>query len=349
MHSLAKAALALALWPSNAVAQEVAYFGNWAVGCDNLRSCSAIGMPEEGAKIGFVKIERGGEANAASLVTLGLYEVGPRTGTKLEAFLDDRHVAGLVGEQDDVYMKAVLTGEAADAFVVALGKAGQLCISRSDGAGAAASPAVIAAAQAVPSLRFIDDKQGRIDTITALVETGGQPASTVPVVPEAPLVSAKPIQVLEDGPPPPASIANPKKDADGLACPDAVEPIVARLSARQTLWGICNWAAAYNIGYSFFVVAEGQVTAVAFEVRGSSNGRFQDGVSVLTELVNPSISEDGLTLSATNAGRGAGDCGEKGEWAWDGERFRLLRFSVLDTCRGIVASEWPVTYRAHRK
>ncbi|WOS64613.1 DUF1176 domain-containing protein [Sinorhizobium fredii] len=112
---------------------------------------------------------------------------------------------------------------------------------------------------------------------------------------------------------------------------------------------MCNWAAAYKIGYSFFIVAEGQVTPVAFEVRGSSNSRFQDGVSVLTELVNPSISENGLTLSATNAGRGAGDCGEKGEWAWDGERFQLLRYSGLDMCRGIVAGEWPVIYRANRK
>ncbi|WP_164924381.1 DUF1176 domain-containing protein [Sinorhizobium fredii] len=128
-----------------------------------------------------------------------------------------------------------------------------------------------------------------------------------------------------------------------------MEPIVARLSARQTLWGICNWAAAYNIGYSFFIVAEGQVTPVVFEDHGSSNGRFQNGVSVLTELVNPSISRDGLTLSATNAGRGAGDCGEKGEWVWDGERFQLLRYGRLDTCRGIVASEWPVIYRANRE
>ncbi|WP_198963506.1 DUF1176 domain-containing protein [Sinorhizobium fredii] len=348
MRSLAKAALALALWPSNAVAQEMAYFGNWAVGCDNLRSCSAIGLSDEGAKIGFVKIERGGEANAAPLVTLGLYEVGSGRGSKLEAFLDDRHVGGHVSEHDDVYMKALLTGEAADAFVVALGKARQLRISRSDGTGRASSPAVIAAAGSVPSLRFVDDRQTRSGTVTALVNKGRQSASRVPAVPEAPLVVAKPIQIVEDGPPP-ASIANAAKDADILACPDGMEPIVARLSARRTLWGICNWAAAYNIGYSFFLVAEGQVTPVAFEVHGSSNSRFQHGVSVLTELVNPSISRDGLTLSATNAGRGAGDCGEKGEWAWDGERFQLLRYSRLDTCRGIVASEWPVTYRASRK
>ncbi|WOS61390.1 DUF1176 domain-containing protein [Sinorhizobium fredii] len=229
MRSLAKAAVALALWPSHAVAQETAYFKNWVVGCDNLRSCSAIGLPEEGvAEIGFVKIERGGAANAAPLVTVGLYEVEPRTDTKLEVFLDDQEVGGFISEQDGVYTKAALTGKNADSFFVALGKAKQLRISRSDGNEKASSQAVIAAAQSVPSLRFIDDKQTRSGTVTALVKRGGRPASTVPAVPEAPLVMAKPIEVVKGGPPP-ASIANATKDADILACPDGVEPIVARL------------------------------------------------------------------------------------------------------------------------
>ncbi|ACP25695.1 hypothetical protein NGR_c19320 [Sinorhizobium fredii NGR234] len=216
MRSFMKSAIALVLSASNVLAQEMAYFENWVAGCDNLRSCSAIGLPEEGvAEIGFVKIERGGAAKAAPLVTFGFYDVEPRTDRKLEVFLDDQEVGGFISEQDGVYTKAVLSGQNADAFFVALGKARQLRISRSDKNGRALARVVIAVAGSVPSLRFVDDRQMRGGTVTALVNKGWQPASRVPAVPEAPLVAAKPIQIVEDSPPP-ASTADATKDADIL-------------------------------------------------------------------------------------------------------------------------------------
>lgn len=184
MRSFMKSAIALVLSASNVLAQEMAYFENWVAGCDNLRSCSAIGLPEEGvAEIGFVKIERGGAAKAAPLVTFGFYDVEPRTDRKLEVFLDDQEVGGFISEQDGVYTKAVLSGQNADAFFVALGKARQLRISRSDKNGRALARVVIAVAGSVPSLRFVDDRQMRGGTVTASSTRAGSPLPGFPQFP----------------------------------------------------------------------------------------------------------------------------------------------------------------------
>ena len=64
------------------------------------------------------------------------------------------------------------------------------------------------------------------------------------------------------------------------------------------------------------------------------------------ELVNPQLADDGLSISSFYLGRGIGDCGTRGEWAWDGSKFHLTRYTAMDDCRGIPSNDWPVLYRA---
>ena len=52
MRSLAAAVVALVASTTSASAQESRVFGDWVVGCDNLRRCSAIGLaPADGEHI----------------------------------------------------------------------------------------------------------------------------------------------------------------------------------------------------------------------------------------------------------------------------------------------------------
>jgi uncharacterized protein DUF1176 len=66
-------------------------------------------------------------------------------------------------------------------------------------------------------------------------------------------------------------------------------------------------------------------------------------------FVNGHLDPATLTLTTFDKGRGLGDCGTFGEWAWDGRDFRLTRYQVMPSCAGIRVEHWPVLYRATRR
>jgi hypothetical protein len=61
-------------------------------------------------------------------------------------------------------------------------------------------------------------------------------------------------------------------------------------------------------------------------------------------LVNAAWDPESRRLHEYNKGRGLGDCGTRAEYAWDGERFRLVRQEEMDECRGSLS--WLTTWRA---
>ena len=179
----------------------------------------------------------------------------------------------------------------------------------------------------------MDAVQGRAGTVTALADAGDAPAGTVPPVPEPPAVPRLPMKAL------PTQAAPAGIAASGEASCAGVAPIAIALTDGSTLWGVCDFAAAYNTDYRFWIAGSDGARPASFDIPG----RAGDDPAVLT---NPALLPDGLGLAALALGRGLGDCGVATDWAWTGRGFALLRLAEMDPCRGVPEDDWPVLFRA---
>jgi hypothetical protein len=329
-----------------ASAEELKTFKDWFVGCDNLRSCTALGVPQaDGDTPAYVKIARSGEAAAEPTVDLVLYADTPAAGQKFALAFNDPTLAGLPAAPltpaiEENFMRASLAGPEAHAFIAALNKATALTIALVGPDGIAvkdASPGIVSLSGASASLLYMDDIQKRIGTVTSLRQPGTIDVSVIPPLPSPPQIAAVPLKEMP-APLPPVPHAVTKLNADG-ECSEGIDPIAVALSPSQTLWGVCWSNGAYNLLYHFFQAEGGKAHAIVFEMPPAIG-------KVDNELVNPALAEDGKTISSFYLGRGLGDCGTRGEWAWDGAKFRLVTYSAMDDCRGVPSNDWPVLYRA---
>lgn len=337
---------------TNAESQELRLFEDWVVGCDNLRRCMAVGLaPADAETPAFLSVVRDGGPVDEVRLTVALADDALDVGAALILAPDDPAVPAVQAQTHDQfegYSRARLPLEAASAVLRAVRTARMLRVSAAE-PGDEPRNGAVSLAGAVAALAFMDDRQKRSGTESALVGSGPRPASALPPVPAMPAVYSRPMRELPEGAGrvPPNSVV--EKAALTDACPDTPEPIAARLAGGLALWGICESAGAYNETFAFFLAEGPSARAVAFEVPATDldhPGRLAAGDNLLT---NPYVVEDGLVISAYAKGRGFGDCGTYGEWAWDGERFRLLTFSAMEACRFVPLDDWPVLYRAERR
>ncbi|WP_180982533.1 DUF1176 domain-containing protein [Methylocella silvestris] len=322
-------------------AQPLKQFKDWTVGCDNLRNCVALGLSSEADMSGaYVKISRTGAAEARPSVSVTLIAdlKSKAPGLRLQF---DGAASGLPDRplplrQDGDFVSVALPPEQVDAFLAALRTAKRLTIRLIDGK-TAADPAFVSLAGSVAALLYMDAQQNRAGTVSALIDKGAAPSSTD--TPEEPSIAAVKMTMDRTEPKRPAGVAS----ATDESC-KTYDPIVIRLSVTETLWGICDQAAAYNFAYRFWIAGPGRpkgARAVAFATPGHTAANPDSSV-----LVNPSLSENGLILSSSNKGRGIGDCGEAAGWAYDGAKFRLVSLQQMDECRGVAPGDWPTLYKA---
>jgi Protein of unknown function (DUF1176) len=188
------------------------------------------------------------------------------------------------------------------------------------------------------ALLAMDEHQGRLGTMTALIGFGRGPAATVAAEDALPAVAPKPMTLI--GTPGHPGI-NPAGHTDPL-CENAGE-LWLRLGNGRQLRGICSGGGADNLAYRFYAADTKPPRVIPFRVPWK---RTNAGDS---ELVNPSLSADGLILHSLSKGVGPGTCGEAADWIWDGTAFRLFRLREMTECRGITSSDWPVIYRARMR
>ncbi|VFU11057.1 conserved protein of unknown function [Methylocella tundrae] len=91
----------------------------------------------------------------------------------------------LPARQDGDFVTATLTGDGARAFLEALRPAKTLTVQLIDGASTG-DPAIISLAGSAAALLYMDAQQNRLGTVTALVQRGSAPASSVPAAPAPP-------------------------------------------------------------------------------------------------------------------------------------------------------------------
>jgi hypothetical protein len=310
--------LLLAAAAAAAQAEPPKQFGNWDVGCDNGLACRAIGFQPQGEE---------------EFYSLSIYRTaGPNAAPK--ASLDVDGVVAAVGDGKRVPLHFSKDDELAAADVPAL--LGLVLASRKlefvDRSGkvvARISPQGSSAA-----LRWMDDRQHRVGTVTALVAKGTQPASAVPGPPALPKVvvgasSSKPPKKLSA-----ATMAQIQKKYD-CSPADFQKPEFHRLDAGHTLALVpCIMGAYQGSSVALLVGDDGDWHVPTFVGAWHNREDTPDNVWKAEELTEPEFEVKGLELWSAYKGRGLDDCGGMEGYAWDGSRFRLVYQNLMDTCSG---------------
>lgn len=345
--SLRSAALGagLALLPALtlAAAPEPKSFRDWMAGCDNVKTCTALSLPAEAADpIAYLRLERpAGPDGTASLVLRlrGDWKTPPRTvQLKLDGAAFPANGKPLPISADSDLATLTFSGEDMTALIEAARRATKLTVAAPGLTGS------VSLAGSVAAMLWIDEQQGRLGTTTALVRKGTSTA--VPSAPPLPVIAAVPA-------PPMLDMKAGKQQAAGLRAelkkkdPDSCEDDTAlieqdeawELGNKRVLVALACSRGAYNLSSSFFIMPENKPAK-------ASPLSFADGGN---DLTNASFDPRTGHVSFFDKGRGIGDCGATGGYAWTGSAFVRTEFSMMGECRGISSEDWITLYRSKGK
>lgn len=233
--------------------------------------------------------------------------------------------------------KGNLIGDPA-AFLKAIANARRADIMATDG-GVIGTLAITGASA---SLRWMDDQQKRVGTVTAIVASGPLSVAAIPLPPTLPRITQPPASDLPPRRLSAADVTAIRKVShycDGNVPPDGAVTSY-RLDARHTVGIVSCFLGAYQGPSVIVIIGEDGRWAPASIERPDA---FREGAeSQWQHLLTTAdyLSEDRL-LSEWAKGRGLGDCGHSGTWTWDGEMFRLASYRALDDCRGARLRDWP--------
>lgn len=298
---------------------------DWEVVCDNTLACRAAGYQEDGVEPAVsVLLERMAGPRSAIAATLQLGSYGddaPEPASSAVTMKIDGRALGTVKIEAQ---HGTLTAAQAQALVTAVSGTGR--VEWTDGRHTWA----LSGKGASAVLLKMDEVQGRLGTMGALLRKGTRPEDTVPGPVPAPEVSPASAGSTEMNLPPAARTALLRElraafAAAGDRC-EAVKPdqlTVLKLTSRKLLVQMPCWTGAYNAGSAYFVANN----AAPFKL----------------ELVTTDATDYAAgTISAAHKGRGLGDCWASREWVWDGQRFVLTESSTSGMCR-LVAPGGPWT------
>lgn len=310
-------------------------FRDWTATCDNTNHCVAFGSAHE--NMGFVLVSLAPGAEARPVVHMGGWGLEDGEGS-VHAVIDGRRYAGESSKMDEEGDVIAFRTPSAQ-LLHDLGNGSFMALRRGD------EQMKVSLGGAAAAFLWIDERQGRLNTPTALIRRGDRPAAEVPAAPAAPRVSVA-AAVAQNGlvqdDLSPALLAHPKvkeclaETRRGERFEPSVE--ASRLAADKLLWSVPCGEGAYNFSQTYFITpADG--TAPRPVVFPTATGSEET-------LVNSRYDPKTRTLFAFGKGRGLGDCGRMGVWAWTGERFALLDEKVMPSCTAVPQDLWPTTWRA---
>lgn len=301
--------------PTDGAQPAVRRFRDWIAVCDNGARC--VALTGAGADDGWVKVEIGPGPDARPEVRYGAVDfssgeqaAGPQLAVDGKTVPADADAVGALGQ-------------GRRATITAFGRARPISLS-----GAAAA------------FLWIDERQGRLGTTTALIRRGDAPASTVPAGPARARIRAVPL---------PGQTARRRDLPAALTALEAVKECefegpdsraeVWNVGTDSMLWIVPCWRGAYNVGSRLYVTGPDGATPHSL---GLPRGRDEPTPFVVNGDFDPETGE----LVGFNKGRGVGDCGYAQTWVWTGRGFALKREAGIEECWGLLADEWPVIYEA---
>lgn len=313
-------------------------YKDWAIGCDNINHCTAASLvPQDGNLDG-------------DLATLYIRrDAGPEGTLRLEIMLEGSHegqadllvdgvrhasasirdaVATIGPDDNDRLIRAMVRGKTLSLWVK-----GRMT-------GALSLSGISAA------LRYMDARQGRAGTVTALVAIGRLGVGSVKAAPATPLIYHIPAPAQDKAP----SRLWQGERSQALVisgCAEEQTPTseaeITRLSDKDELVLIPCGAGAYN--FSFVpLVATGLPGRRSFKLARFDYAPGWSEPGSPPNMVNASWNKEGGILSSYAKGRGIGDCGSMESYVWDGSVFRLVEKREMNICRG--AWDWIRLWKA---
>ena len=300
---------------------------DWELACDNTGTCRAAGYQADGDQpaVSLLLVRKAGpKQEVTAQVQLGSYDENDTAlaqGVTALAIKADGRTVGQVelgaGEAGSPLSDAAVT-----ALVPALLHASGVTFA----SGKRAWKLSTAGASAV--LLKMDEVQGRIGTVGAIVRKGTKPEDGVtrpvapPVIIAAPVPKESKTAIL-----PPAQRAALLKELRKVASADEcsglhdadkkdqeLELAVHRLSGTKLVASVACELFAYNQSSTFWLINATPPFAPVTAVDSAS-------------------SYDNGEISSGQKGRGLGDCWSSEKWTWDGARFVLAGQSTTGMCR----------------
>jgi len=337
-----------------AVRPETRTFSDWYASCDNGNDCFAFTGTDAG---GWLMVRQPAGPDAAAQILAGLSAFSGDEAYRIVPLGIDGEQQTLIAEPGDVPAHSV-PAESVRATLA------RLAAARSVTLGAGEAETSLPAAGASAALLWIDEKQGRLGTITALIRRGDRPASSVPAAPGLPRVQA--VAAIDQGRFAEAGDPGEQGAEADLTLPATLEALTevkqcradtdfnpylqkavlaARLSPATELWGVPCDAGAYNAMYDFYLTGPGGTSPRKAEFPGWEPREITEGDIAGDGLVNPVFDAASNTLSHFPRARGIGDCGTIQSWAWTGEAFVLTGERSMGDCWGMPSTLWPTTWR----
>lgn len=334
-----------------AVQPEMREFREWRAACDNGNRCMAWG----GSDNGWIRIAIDPGPDAVPTVSAGSWAFGDvdKAPETLRLRIDGRDYAVRAGPQDAA--NAAAGAQRARTIINALPASRTLALASGQ------QTADLPASGASAALLWIDERQGRLGTTTALIRRGDRPASTVPGAPVLPRATPAPAvsQAGFEG------AANPMEDEPkALTVPAAIEGLkevkacradnneylnkavlAGRLDGSTVLWGIPCGSGAYNATYVLYL-ARPDGTGVRPAALPERTPRTEGDIGGEGPwLVNPVYNPARQTLTVFPRGRGLGDCGTITTWTWTTAGFVLSEERSMGDCWGMNSDLWPTLWR----
>lgn len=327
------------------IRSETKQFRDWSATCGNDGTCWAFGFAPEFAA-GWVRITLAPGPDAQPQILFGYWPDSDAKGPgQIALTIDGRAFASTLSPEGEAEAPIGEIGANARAAIDAMAQGKVMTIR-------GASSQDVSLHGAAAALLWIDEKQGRLNTPTALIRRGDRPASTVPVAPPLPTVTPAPA-VDQTGfgdvnQTVPAALRT--RTEVGTCLKESTMPAVsdmvmsARLDARTELWGVPCGSGAYNVTHNWYLTGpDGRDPRPA--ILAGTAGPGADPVMPDNSTVNGAYDPKTRTLSAFAKGRGIGDCGSAQTWAWTGDRFILTQESTMGECAGVPSDLWPVAWR----
>ncbi|HYE28511.1 MAG TPA: DUF1176 domain-containing protein [Allosphingosinicella sp.] len=313
---------------------ELRTFQDWTVGCDNGAACHAVALVPEGWPDDALtmSVRRGPEATALPVLA---FDLGADSNAASVSADGRRLAVRLAGAEGETRVAAADT----TAMIAALRSAGRLQLHAADGRPLGA----VSLRGASAALLYMDEKQRRTGTATALVRRGTRPAGAG--APPLPVVVARPLSSAAELPLTPAQLtALRRKHGCTIAevgGPDEAESHA--LGPAETLLLLACGSGAYNVSHVPFILRRGRAGVraelAAFDLQ--QEWWKEEGKPI---LINAGWDTASGLLTSFSKGRGLGDCGTMAEYAWDGRAFRLVELREMGECRGSV--DYITTWRA---
>lgn len=336
------------------VKSESRTFRDWYAVCDNGNLCSAYA----GGDTGWILIQMEAGPEGQPTVRVGMWpEDGDALKTPIVLVIDGKRHSTSPGP--DETSSSVLRGTDARTVIA------ELAAGRALGLASGEQTVDLPVAGSSASLLWFDERQGRLDTTTALVRKGAKPASTVPATPQLPTIVAGPAvsqsgfamtretvdgEVMTHPTLPASLLAVPtvKQCRDDTTMNEYLSKSVtaARLNAVTELWGVPCSSGAYNQSFAYYLTGpQGANPRLIFFPDADGKPRpSAEGDDMW--LTNPNYDPETRTMTAFAKGRGIGDCGVDQTWTWTGEAFVLNHERVMSDCFGITSELWPTTFRS---